>query len=520
MSGIDKTYIDKTDSDNENSLYYVSPCSESSDDNNAIDNDIEEELLKTNNNPFDLPKYEEYDSNINLSNSVNSLNNITNADSKHYIELINDNDYSDFSDSDMDMSPPFKNSNYRMSEGFGEGKPNVSKNINISMSEHDNSKNLRMDSDDINIGINGFGRIGRLICRLLCSDNEYNCGVNTCKIVAINDTKKPEYLAYLFKYDSVHGKFKGPVSWDDSSITINGTRIMVSSCREPKLIPWGEMGADFVCECTGRFKTTESANDHISGGGAKFVVMSCPASDDTPTFVCGVNTKDYKGEHIVSNASCTTNCLAPLVSVVNKFYEIEHAMVTTIHAITASQNTVDGSVSSGSRDKKKNWRSGRGAMDNIIPTKTGAGVAINKVISGLDGKITAMAFRVPTSNVSVVDMTCRVKKSTSLDRIMDAIEKESISCMSGLRGVIKLSTDELVSSDFNGEICSCVVDKTASMQLNDNVFKLVAWYDNEWSYSCRMIDLVIHMAKYQSNTLNKFGNSFDKDKKRSVRFSV
>ena len=287
---------------------------------------------------------------------------------------------------------------------------------------------------------------------------------------------------------------------------------MVSNCREPSKIPWKEMGAEYICECTGVFNNTKSSSQHITGGGAKYVIISSPATDDTPTFVYGVNSTSYNGEKIVSNASCTTNCLAPLVHIVNKHFGIEHAMVTTIHAVTSSQNTIDGSVSAKNREKKNAWKIGRCCINNIIPAKTGAAIAINKVISGLDGKISAMAFRVPTPNVSVVDMTCCIKKSTTLDNIMETFSKESYSSISNLNGVVKVSNDYLVSSDLNGDNCSCILDKSASMQLNENFFKLVAWYDNERSYSCRMVDLVSHIAEYEMNN-NTFG-------KKNVKFSV
>lgn len=298
--------------------------------------------------------------------------------------------------------------------------------------------------------------------------------------MAINDAKENEYLAYLFKYDSAHGKFQCDISYENEDyITINGHKIRTFHTRKPEEIKWGEVGAEIVCECTGVFLTKESCEPHLKNG-AKFVLMSAPPKDDTPMYVYGVNHETLKaGEQIVSNASCTTNGLAPLVKVIHEEFGIEEGLMTTVHSITASQLTVDGT-------SKKDWRAGRAAGHNIIPSTTGAAKAVTKVIPELKGKLTGMCFRVPVLNVSVVDLTVRTIKETSYDQICEVIKKRSETDMKGILGY---STDDCVSSDFNHDERSSIFDAKAGIGLNKNFFKLVAWYDNEWGYALRMIDI-------------------------------
>ncbi len=330
----------------------------------------------------------------------------------------------------------------------------------------------------IKIGINGFGRIGRLVLRSAVERDDV-------QVVAINDPLiDPEYMVYMFKYDSVHGRFKGEVSSQGDKLIVNGKEIQVFSCMKPEEIKWGEAGADYVVESTGLFTGVDDAKKHIQGG-AKKVVISAP-SKDAKMFVMGVNNNEYtKDMTIVSNASCTTNCLAPLAKVINDNFGIVEGLMSTIHATTATQKTVDG-------PSKKDWRGGRAAACNIIPSSTGAAKAVGEVIPQLKGKLTGMAFRVPTVDVSVVDLTCRLEKSVSYEDIKAAVKKAS---ENELKGIMKYTEDNVVSTDFVGESCTSVFDATAGIALNDNFVKLVAWYDNEWGYSCKVVDLIAHMAK-------------------------
>ena len=326
------------------------------------------------------------------------------------------------------------------------------------------------------IGINGFGRIGRLSFRASLNRDDV-------EVVAINDLLDIDYIAYLLKYDSVHGQFKGDIEIDGSYLVVNGRKIRVTSEKNPENLKWDEAGVEVVIEATGLFLTEEKAQGHIKAG-AKKVVMSAPSKDDTPMFVMGVNHTDYKGETFVSNASCTTNCLAPLAKVINDNYTIVEGLMTTVHASTASQKTVDA-------PSPKKWRIGRCAGQNIIPSTTGAAKAVGKVIPELNGKLTGMAFRVPTADVSVVDLTCRLEKPASYDEIKAAVKKAS---ENELKNVLLYTEDAVVSSDFTGEACTSIFDAEAGIALNDNFVKLIAWYDNEWGYSNKVIDL----AKYVS----------------------
>lgn len=328
------------------------------------------------------------------------------------------------------------------------------------------------------IGINGFGRIGRIVLRnaLLRNDVE---------VVAVNDPFiDPKYAVYMLKYDSTHGNFNGTVSVEGSDLTINGKKVKFYTEREPANIPWSETGAEYVVESTGVFTTTDKAKAHLKGG-AKKVIISAPSAD-APMYVMGVNEKTYDGKaDVVSNASCTTNCLAPLAKVIHDNFTIIEGLMTTIHSYTATQKTVDGPSS-------KDWRGGRGAAQNIIPSSTGAAKAVGKVIPELNGKLTGMSMRVPTSNVSVVDLTCRIEKSATYDQIKDVIKKAADG---ELKGILAYTEDEVVSSDLNGNPNSSIFDAKAGISLNDHFVKLVSWYDNEWGYSGRVVDLVVYMAK-------------------------
>ncbi len=328
----------------------------------------------------------------------------------------------------------------------------------------------------IKVGINGFGRIGRLVFRAAAANKDI-------QVVGINDPFiDPKYMEYMLKYDTVHGRFCGEVSYTDNSITVNGETSKVYAAMDPKDIPWGEIGADYVVESTGVFTTLEKAQAHINSG-AKKVVISAPSAD-APMFVMGVNNKSYdKSMNIVSNASCTTNCLAPLAKVINDNFGIEEALMTTVHATTATQKTVDG-------PSKKDWRGGRGAAFNIIPSSTGAAKAVGKVIPELNGKLTGMAFRVPTADVSVVDLTARLKKGASYDAIKAAVKKAADG---ELKGILGYTEDAVVSSDFITDSRTSIFDAGAGISLNDNFVKLVAWYDNEWGYSCKVLDLISYM---------------------------
>ena len=328
----------------------------------------------------------------------------------------------------------------------------------------------------IRIGINGFGRIGRLAFRRACS-------VADVEVVAINDLIDVEYLAYMLRYDSTHGRFQGEVAVENGQLVVNGKAIRITAERDPNNLNWGAVGADYVLESTGFFLTDESARAHINAG-AKRVVMSAPSKDATPMFVMGVNHSSYAGEEIVSNASCTTNCLAPMAKVVHDNFGIVSGLMTTVHATTATQKTVDG-------PSVKDWRGGRGAGQNIIPSSTGAAKAVGKVIPELNGKLTGMAFRVPTPDVSVVDLTVNLAKPTSYEQIKAAMKAASEGPMAGILGYTE---DEVVSNDFVGESCTSVFDAKAGIALTDTFVKLVAWYDNEWGYSCKCIDLICYMA--------------------------
>ncbi|AEA98471.1 type I glyceraldehyde-3-phosphate dehydrogenase [Alteromonas mediterranea] len=329
----------------------------------------------------------------------------------------------------------------------------------------------------IRIGINGFGRIGRLVMRAAAERNDI-------EVVAINDLLDTDYIAYLLKYDSTHGLFDGEVTVDNNNLVVNGKTIRITSERDPAALKWNEVDVDVVVESTGLFLTKETAAKHIEAG-AKKVVMSAPSKDDTPMFVMGVNQESYAGETIVSNASCTTNCLAPLAKVLNDKFGIVDGLMTTVHATTATQKTVDG-------PSMKDWRGGRGAGQNIIPSSTGAAKAVGKVIPELNGKLTGMAFRVPTPNVSVVDLTVNLAKAASYDEICAAMKDAS---EGELKGIMGYTEDAVVSNDFVGDARTSVFDATAGIALTDTFVKLVSWYDNEWGYSNKVLDLVAHISK-------------------------
>ncbi|WP_067701356.1 glyceraldehyde-3-phosphate dehydrogenase [Erwinia sp. ErVv1] len=329
----------------------------------------------------------------------------------------------------------------------------------------------------IKVGINGFGRIGRIVFRAAQQRSDV-------EIVAINDLLDAEYMAYMLKYDSTHGRFDGTVEVKDGHLVVNGKTIRVTAERDPANLKWGEIDVDVVAEATGIFLTDETARKHIQAG-AKKVVLTGPSKDNTPMFVMGVNHKSYDGQDIVSNASCTTNCLAPLAKVINDKFGIVEALMTTVHATTATQKTVDG-------PSHKDWRGGRGASQNIIPSSTGAAKAVGKVIPELNGKLTGMSFRVPTPNVSVVDLTARLAKPASYKEICDAIKAAS---EGELKGVLGYTEDDVVSTDFNGEVLTSVFDAKAGIALSDTFVKLVAWYDNETGYSNKVLDLISHIAK-------------------------
>ncbi|KAI9468999.1 MAG: glyceraldehyde-3-phosphate dehydrogenase 1 [Benjaminiella poitrasii] len=330
----------------------------------------------------------------------------------------------------------------------------------------------------VKVGINGFGRIGRIVLRATEEKQEV-------QVVAINDPFIPlEYMAYMLKYDTVHGRFPGSIEVKDDKLVVNGHAIAVSTERDPSAIPWAKAGAEYVVESTGVFTTVDGASAHLKGG-AKKVIISAPSAD-APMFVCGVNLDAYKSEYkVISNASCTTNCLAPLAKVINDEFGIAEGLMTTVHATTATQKTVDG-------PSHKDWRGGRAAAANIIPSSTGAAKAVGKVIPALNGKLTGMAFRVPTPDVSVVDLTVNLAKAASYDDIKKAVKKASETTMKGILGYTE---DATVSSDYIGERNSSVFDATAGIQLTPTFVKLISWYDNEYGYSNRVVDLVIHAAK-------------------------
>jgi len=328
----------------------------------------------------------------------------------------------------------------------------------------------------IKVGINGFGRIGRLVFRAAMQRDDI-------QIVGINDLIDVDYMAYMLRYDTIHGQFKGSVHVQDGKLVVNGQAIRVTAEKNPADLKWADVGAEYVVESTGLFLTKEKCQGHIDAG-AKRVVMSAPSKDDTPMFVMGVNHLTYKGEPFVSNASCTTNCLAPLAKVIHDNFGIVEGLMTTVHATTNTQKTVDA-------PSMKDWRGGRAAAGNIIPSSTGAAKAVGKVIPSLNGKLTGMAFRVPTLNVSVVDLTCRLEKAASYDDIKAAMKKAS---ETDLKGILGYTEDEVVSSDFIGDARTSIFDAKAGISLNNNFVKLVSWYDNEWGYSVKVLEFIAHMA--------------------------
>ena len=329
----------------------------------------------------------------------------------------------------------------------------------------------------IRVGINGFGRIGRLALRQAMATP----GV---EVVGINDLIDVDYLAYLLRYDSTHRRFPGDVEVNNNQLIVNGKPIRITAERDPSQIRWGDVGTDYVLESTGFFLTDDKARAHIQAG-ARRVVMSAPSKDATPMYVMGVNHTNYSGEDIVSNASCTTNCLAPLAKVVHEQFGIVSGLMTTVHATTATQKPVDS-------PSMKDWRGGRGAGQSIIPSSTGAARAVGRVIPDLNGKLTGMAFRVPTPDVSVVDLTVNLETATSYDAIKECVKEASNGAMKGILGYTE---DPVVSNDLLGESCTSVFDAGAGMQLNETFMKLVAWYDNEWAYSCKCIELMRHMEQ-------------------------
>ena len=324
----------------------------------------------------------------------------------------------------------------------------------------------------IKIGINGFGRIGRMVFRAAVQN------FSDIEIVAINDLLEPDYLAYMLSYDSVHGRFKGEVSIDNGTLIVNGKRIRLTAVKDPSELKWGEVGADIVVESTGLFLTKETAQKHIDAG-AKKVILSAPSKDDTPMFVFGVNDKTYAGQAIISNASCTTNCLAPVAKVLNDTFGIKRGLMTTVHATTATQKTVDG-------PSNKDWRGGRGILENIIPSSTGAAKAVGVVIPELNKKLTGMSFRVPTSDVSVIDLTVELIKEASYEDICNAMKAASQGAM---KGVLGYTEDKVVSTDFRGEPMTSVFDADAGIALDRTFVKVVAWYDNEWGYSNKVLEM-------------------------------
>ncbi|EPS40125.1 hypothetical protein H072_6088 [Dactylellina haptotyla CBS 200.50] len=336
----------------------------------------------------------------------------------------------------------------------------------------------------VKVGINGFGRIGRIVFRNALEHPEID-------VVAVNDPFIAiDYAVYMLKYDSTHGNFKGEVSIDGKDLIVNGKRIRFYAERDPSAIPWKETEAYYIVESTGVFTTKEKASAHLKGG-AKKVIISAPSAD-APMFVCGVNLETYTSDiEILSNASCTTNCLAPLAKVIHDKYGIVEGLMTTVHSYTATQKTVDG-------PSAKDWRGGRTAATNIIPSSTGAAKAVGKVIPSLNGKLTGMSFRVPTSNVSVVDLTCRLEKGAKYDEIVETIKAAADG---PLKGVLAYTNDEVVSTDLNGNENSSIFDIKAGISLNDNFVKLVSWYDNEWGYSRRCLDLISYISKVDAKLI-------------------
>jgi glyceraldehyde 3-phosphate dehydrogenase len=324
----------------------------------------------------------------------------------------------------------------------------------------------------IKLGINGFGRIGRMVFRAAVQN------FKDIEVVAINDLLEPDYLAYMLQYDSVHGRFKGDIAVDGNLLVVNGKKIRLTAVKDPAELNWREVGADIVIESTGLFLTQETAQKHITAG-AKKVILSAPSKDDTPMFVYGVNDSSYAGQAIISNASCTTNCLAPVAKLLNDTWGIKRGLMTTIHAATATQKTVDG-------PSNKDWRGGRGILENIIPSSTGAAKAVGVVIPELNKKLTGMSFRVPTSDVSVVDLTCELNKPATYADICAAMKAASVGSM---KGVLGYTEDKVVSTDFRGESCTSVFDAEAGMALDSTFVKLVSWYDNEWGYSNKCLEM-------------------------------
>ena len=330
----------------------------------------------------------------------------------------------------------------------------------------------------IRVGINGFGRIGRMVFRAAVQD------FADIEIVGINDLLEPDYLAYMLRYDSVHGRFKGSISVEGNTLVVNGKKIRLTAIKDPAELKWDEVGADIVVESTGLFLTKETAEKHIAAGARK-VILSAPSKDDTPMFVYGVNDQTYAGQTIISNASCTTNCLAPVAKVLNDNWGIKRGLMTTVHAATATQKTVDG-------PSNKDWRGGRGILENIIPSSTGAAKAVGKVIPELNKKLTGMAFRVPTSDVSVVDLTVELNKEATYADICAAMQAASQGAM---KGVLGYTDEKVVSTDFRGESCTSVFDADAGMALDGTFVKIVSWYDNEWGYSSKVLEMVRVIAK-------------------------
>ena len=331
----------------------------------------------------------------------------------------------------------------------------------------------------IKVGINGFGRIGRMVFRAAVKNFS-----NDIEIVGINDLLDPDYLAYMLKYDSVHGKFEGDIAVEGSTLVVNGKKIRLTAEKDPANLKWNEVGADVVVESTGLFLTKETAENHIKAG-AKKVIMSAPSKDDTPMFVSGVNDKTYAGQAIISNASCTTNCLAPISKVLDDKFGIVRGLMTTVHAATATQKTVDG-------PSKKDWRGGRGILENIIPSSTGAAKAVGKVLPQLNGKLTGMSMRVPTSDVSVVDLTVELKKAATYEEICAAMKEAS---EGELKGVLGYTEEKVVSTDFRGEARTSVFDAKAGIALDPTFVKVVSWYDNEWGYSNKVLEMVRVISK-------------------------
>jgi glyceraldehyde 3-phosphate dehydrogenase len=329
----------------------------------------------------------------------------------------------------------------------------------------------------IKIGINGFGRIGRMVFRAAIQH------FPDLEVVGINDILEPDYLAYMLTYDSVHGRFKGTVAVEGSNLIVNGKRIRLTAEKDPANLRWNEIGADIVVESTGLFLDKATAEAHLKAGARK-VILSAPSKDDTPMFVFGVNHDQYVGQAIISNASCTTNCLAPVAKVLNDAFGIRRGLMTTVHATTATQKTVDG-------PSKKDWRGGRGILENIIPSSTGAAKAVGKVIPELNKKLTGMSFRVPTSDVSVVDLTVELARPATYDEVCAAMKAASEGPMKGVLGYTK---EKVVSTDFRGEACTSVFDAEAGIALDPTFLKIVAWYDNEWGYSCKVLEMVRVMA--------------------------